>query len=192
MPILRLSIPVPVPGPIYSAAVKAILKYRLLRHNHTYRLIRLWPDGYAKVDPENYDELNKYIWFVRECKNTSYAVRIENGFHIIRMHRQIMNAPKGTLVHHLNNDGKDNRKENLRIVTHRENTVNTKPTGDFTSKYKGVYWNKTGKKWEAGIYHHGKRIYIGRFVDEEEAARAYDAAARKYHGQYAYLNFPEE
>jgi hypothetical protein len=103
-----------------------------------------------------------------------------------------MNPPKGMVVHHINNDGRDNRKDNLRIVTPRENTVNSKPGGEYTSKYKGVCWDKRRKKWEVGIAYGGKRKYVGRFADEAEAAKAYDKAAKKYHGQYAYLNFPDK
>ncbi len=193
MPLLKLTIPVPIPRLLYSAAVAIILKYRLLRHSHTYRLIRLGPGQYAKVDPEDYESLSKYDWYLMKFKNTQYAVRIENGFSIIHMHRQLMNPPKGMLVHHINHDGRDNRKENLRIVTYKQNAVNNKPkAGNCTSKYKGVYWSKYHGKWVAGLRHNRKKIHIGVFDDEVEAAKAYDAAAKKYHGEYAYLNFPKK
>jgi hypothetical protein len=191
MRLLKLAIPVPVPGFVYSLAVRVILEYRLLRYGCAYRLIRLWPDDYAKVDPEDYERLNKHYWYLMKFKNTEYAVRIENGFNIIHMHREIMQPPKGMIVHHLNHDGRDNRKANLRIVTYKQNAVNNKPKADnCTSKYKGVYWHKQRKKWAVSLKHHRKKIYIGLFTDEIEAAKAYDSAARKYHDQYAYLNFP--
>jgi hypothetical protein len=192
MHLFKLTIPIPVPRLFYSAAVAVILKYRLFRYKHTYRLIRLGPRQYAKVDPEDYELLSKYDWHLMKSKNTEYAVRIENGFSIIHMHRQIMNPPKGMIVHHLNHDGKDNRKANLRVVTYKQNVVNNKPKpGKCSSKYKGVYWHKQRNKWVAGLRHNFKKIHIGLFDDEIEAAKAYDNAARKYHGQYAYLNFPD-
>ena len=193
MRILKLTIPVAVPSFVYSLAVRVILRYRLLRYNHSFRLIRLGPGQYAKVDPEDYEPLSKYDWYLMKFKNTQYAVRIENGFSIIHMHREIMQPPKGMVVHHVNHDGKDNRKENLRIVTYKQNAVNNKPkAGNCTSKYKGGYWHKQRRKWAVGLSHNRKKIYIGVFDDEVEAAKAYDTAAKKYHGEYAYLNFPNE
>jgi hypothetical protein len=152
MHLLKLTIPVPLPRLLYLAAVAIVLKYRTPRYKHTYRLIRLGPGRYAKVDPEDYDSLSKYDWRLMKFKNTEYAVRTENSFSIIHIHRQIMQPPKGMIVHHLNHDGRDNRKENLRIVTYKQNAVNNKPkSGNCTSKYKGVHWYKSSKKWQAEI-----------------------------------------
>jgi hypothetical protein len=190
MYLLKFTIPVPVPGLLYSAAVALVLKYRMLRYKQTYRLVKLGRCRYAKVDPEDYESLSEYQWQLMKFKNTQYAVRIDNGFSIIHMHRQLMNPPKGMVVHHVNNDGCDNRKQNLRIVTYKQNAVNNKPKPG-PSKYKGVYWHKQRRKWVASLRHHRKKIYIGVFTDEIEAAKAYDTAAKKYHGEYAYLNFPD-
>ncbi|MFA5554388.1 MAG: AP2 domain-containing protein [Phycisphaerae bacterium] len=192
MHIIKLTIPIPLPNLIYRLAVRIILKYRTLRGGRSYRLIPLSQNQYAKVDPEDYEKLSKHNWNLMKFKNTQYAVRIDKGFAIIHMHREIMQPPKGMVVHHINNDGRDNRKQNLRIVTYKQNAVVNKPAaGNFSSKYKGIYWHKQRHKWVASLRHNRKKIYIGVFADEIQAAKAYDQAALKYHGPDAYLNFPD-
>lgn len=107
-----------------------------------------------------------------------------------QMHREIMQIGDDMLCDHINGNGLDNRKANLREATCAQNSWNSgKSRGVSRSKYKGPAWDKRYRKWEVRISVHGKRIYIGRFNDELEAARAYDAAAVKYHGRYASLNF---
>jgi hypothetical protein len=102
-----------------------------------------------------------------------------------------MNAPKGILVDHQNSNPLDNRRSNLRLATHLQNSHNRKKTKiKTTSKYLGVSFDKYRKKWHVRILHMGKRINLGRFADEDEAGRAYDAAAKKYFGEFARLNFP--
>jgi len=109
------------------------------------------------------------------------------------MHREVLKVPDNMLVDHINHKGLDNRKANLREATHSENRYNrAKPSNPAQSKYKGVYWRKRNRKWQAQINFNKKRIYLGTFSDEIEAAKAYDRAARKYHGQFAYLNFPND
>jgi len=95
-------------------------------------------------------------------------------------------------VDHINGNPLDNRKSNLRICTHAENSNNTGPRKNNTSGYKGVYWAKRNKRWLAQITHNGKQVYIGHYKDKEEAARAYDAKAKEFQGEFAYLNFPDE
>lgn len=103
------------------------------------------------------------------------------------MHRLIMNTPEGMLVDHINHDCLDNRKSNLRICTHAENARNKRPVIG-TSKYKGVYWDKTNKKWEAHI-RKGKDVkYLGQFKCEKKAALAYNEKAKELFGEFAYLN----
>ncbi len=110
---------------------------------------------------------------------------------MVYMHRIIMNPPDGKQVDHINGDGLDNRVENLRIATSSENNYNTGKQSNNTSGYKGVSWHKTRKTWQVLIGVGGRLIRIpGVFNSAEDAARAYDEAAKKYHGVFARLNFP--
>ncbi|MBA7655390.1 hypothetical protein ES703_63294 [subsurface metagenome] len=107
------------------------------------------------------------------------------------MHRQIMNPPREMLVDHINYNGLDNRKANLRLATLTQNNRHTRRTmNPGSSKYKGVCWYNREKRWAVRITANGKNIPLGYFKDEIEAAKAYDKAARKYHGDFAALNFP--
>ena len=107
------------------------------------------------------------------------------------MHRQITNAPDHRVVDHIDHDGLNNRKRNLRLCTFAENCRNTRRTAPSTSKYKGVHWNKRRKKWAASIRFDNKTYHLGCFDSELAAALAYDQAAKKYHGAFASLNFPD-
>lgn len=101
-----------------------------------------------------------------------------------------MKVGEGQLVDHINHNGLDNRKANLRLATAAQNARNRqKCKSKKTSKYKGVCWHKRDKKWTGRILVNSKSIALGYFEDEKEAARAYDRAARKYYGEYAEPNF---
>ena len=115
------------------------------------------------------------------------------------MHRVIMNLQKIDIaennskleVDHRNNDGLDNRKENLRVCTHQQNRANSKLQSNNTSGYKGVvYNNESGrrKRWTVRMKVDNKNVYVGRYLTKEEAASAYNEAAKKYYGEYARLN----
>lgn len=164
--------------------------------NDTPRLIPLTRGKFAIVDAEDYLRLSQYTWFAEGTGNNIYAVRKENG-RSIKMHREIMNAPNHLVVDHIDHNGLYNRKRNLRLCTFAENCRNLKGRSiqygrnkRKSSKYKGVHWHKKSQKWAAAITFNNKTHHLGYFIDEIEAAKAYDRAAKKYHGDFASLNFP--
>ena len=152
---------------------------------------------YAKVDPSNYKRLRKYEWLSKKGKNSFYARRrVPTGKGgkqtLVYMHQEVIKVAKGMLVDHINHDGMDNREANLRAATHSQNLYHRKKgSGTTQSKYKGIYWRKKNRKWQALITFEKKRIYLGFFRSEIDAAKAYDHAAIKYHGEFASLNFPQ-
>jgi hypothetical protein len=107
------------------------------------------------------------------------------------MHRQVINVPKYMVCDHINRNSLDNRKANLRPATFSQNLCNRSKTKTKTrSKYKGLEWDRAREKWKVRIQFNNRKIYIGSFACEIEAARAYDSAAKKYHREFAVLNFP--
>jgi hypothetical protein len=107
------------------------------------------------------------------------------------MHRVITNAPAGKVVDHIDRNGLNNRRCNLRICSAADNSRNSVKKGK-SSRYKGVSWNKKNKKWFSSIKYNRKFLHIGYFENEIAAAKAYDKMAHKLFGQFAYLNFPKE
>ena len=100
----------------------------------------------------------------------------------IYFHRIITNAPKGKVVDHINGNKLDNRKENLRVCTQRENMVNCGMLKNNKSGYKGVSWHKAAKKWESYLHFNNKKIRLGFFEDIEKAAEKRNKAFNKYFG----------
>lgn len=105
------------------------------------------------------------------------------------MHNQIMNPPKGMEVDHRDRDGLHNWRENLRVCTHAQNSMNRGPSS--VTGFKGVRLYGS-KKYIAQIKFRKKFFHLGIFTEAEEAARAYDAAAKKFFGDFAWLNFPDK
>lgn len=154
-------------------------------------IIPLTKGKHTIVDPEDYEQQSKHKWYANRGDSKKipryYAVRQKNKKALL-MHREIMNCPKGMEVDHINGDTLDNRKANLRICTHAENSQNSKGKHNSTSQYKGV-WSKDGK-WAAKIGYMKGDKYIGSFPHEVMAAKAYDDSAKRIFGEFAWLNFP--
>jgi len=154
------------------------------------RYIPLTRGRFTIVDAADYEWLGAHKWFASLRKHTFYACR-NGGRTLLLMHRVIMEPPKGMVVDHINGNGLDNRRSNLRVCTNAQNVRNSRPKGS-TSRFKGVYHREDMRKWCARIYHAGRQVHLGNFEDERQAARAYDRKALELFGEYAYLNFPAE
>jgi hypothetical protein len=173
-----------------------LLLYRRFRYGFGFRRIALTKGQFAIVDAADYEELLKYKWHVAGNGKMLYAQRMARSKRLgqrqykVKMHRQIMNVPGGLFVDHINHNGLDNRRSNLRIVTKMQNNWNKrKLKSGCSSKYKGVSFFKRSGKWQARIVHNGNNIFIGQYEDEESAARAYDEKAKALFEEYAALNF---
>lgn len=160
----------------------------------------------ALVDDDDYENLIKYYWNVNISRGTCYyACTSENG-KTIRMHRFVMNAKDGQMLDHIDGNGLNNQKSNLRFCTPSQNSINRKGHGN--SSYRGVrfsdraynqYVKKTGTivrrshpAWEGCLTAFGVTYRKSGFKTEIEAALWYDEMAKKYHGEFARLNFPEQ
>jgi hypothetical protein len=142
----------------------------------------------ALIDDEDAERVLGRNWAYLSVQNgpgPGYAIS-SSGL----MHRLILNAPRGVEVDHVNGDGLDNRRENLRLATHAQNASNSRLHRDNVTGYKGVRHKRN--RWQARITVNQKEIYLGSFIALEDAARAYDAAAREHFGEFATPNFPPD
>ncbi|WP_049780588.1 Cro/CI family transcriptional regulator [Nitrosococcus halophilus] len=153
-----------------------------------YKKIPLTKGRYALIDADDYERLVNYRWHVSAL---GYAVTwiLKDGQKAKEyMHRMILQVPKGFVTDHINGDLLDNRKINLRICSQQENSRNQRGSRNNPSGFKGVSLKSDTGKWRARIMVDRKEINLGCFESAEEAAEAYNAAARKHFGDYARLN----
>jgi hypothetical protein len=150
--------------------------------------IKLTQGKVAIVDDDDFEHLNQLKWNATKVKSGKYYARhcvwVDKKVKAVLMHRLIMNCPKNMCIDHINHNELDNQKTNLRICTHAENKRNRSAFG--VSKYLGVSW--CSGKFVAIIYANKKQKYLGRFINEKDAATAYNKAAKEYHGKFANLN----
>ena len=150
--------------------------------------IQLTQNKVTIVDDEDYTALSQHKWFAHKRGNNFYAVRRPG----IRMHREITKVTPGLQIDHINHDSLDNRKCNLRICNTAQNRWNSLPRKNNKSGFKGVTWQEEAKKWQARIQKNGCPEYLGLYFCIVKAAKAYDIAARRLFGEFAYLNFTGE
>jgi len=146
----------------------------------------------AIVDDADYEWLMQWKWCAANFRGKFYAIRAVNEKlkrTTIQMHRQIMDTPPGMETDHINGNSLDNRRENLRVCTVSQNQMNRRTQKNNTSGYKGVSYSKHRKKWFSQIQIDKKRIFLGLFLTPENAARAYDEAAKRYFGEFTKTNF---
>lgn len=147
---------------------------------------------YALVDDSDFEALTRHDWHVsKQSKGRFYALRsVANGKgkqKAIRMHREIMQTPEDMETDHVDGNGLNNQRSNLRVCTKAENNRNVSKRRDNTSGFKGVSFEKSSKRWAANIMSNGKQIKIGRFPTKESAYAAYCEACVKYHGAFSRL-----
>ncbi len=152
------------------------------------RFIPLTQGLFAAVDELAYASLRLMRWHARKSNGTFYAVRWHPETNLSQgMHAHLFGCHDGRLVDHKNGCGLDNRRENLRSATSQQNAMNRAASGK-TSRFKGVYFNKQMGLWMARISKNGKRIHLGNFKTEMEAAAAYSTVETQLFGEFASSN----
>lgn len=139
----------------------------------------------AIVDDADYELVSAHKW---KLDSTGRYVVRNLRKRTLYMHRMLLKAPTGLDVDHINGNGLDNRRENLRLATHAQNQCNQKIRTDNSSGYKGVRWHSGDRRWRARITFQGREIWLGNFSTAELAHAAYCSAAQKLHGQFARFN----
>jgi hypothetical protein len=157
------------------------------------REIPLTQGQVALVPDEWFEELDRHHWTATWRGKTFYAYRNARSqdapcANTIWMHRVILSAPKGIRVDHKDGNGLNNVPPNIRLAPNGGNEQNRGKLSTNTSGFKGVHWCNFTNRWRSQIWLADKKIELGRFDDIADAARAYNAAAIKYHGEFAHLN----
>jgi hypothetical protein len=161
--------------------------------SNTIKEILLTKGQVAIVDDEDYETLSKYKWLLSGGKYAQHFWwdKEEKVYKNVMMHRLILNAPDDMYVDHINGNKLDNRKSNLRLATKLQNNINVPKYKGKTSKYKGVSWNSKRKRWVSAITINRKQKHIGYFLNEGDAALAYNKYAKTFFGEFAQLNIVE-
>lgn len=142
----------------------------------------------AVVDAEDVPLVSGLLWQAKPGRKPTHTTYAATGMKSVKMHRVIMPAPSGMEVDHIDGDGLNNRKSNLRIATKEQNRRNVAIRPDNTSGYKGVTFDKASGKWQSAIRSDGRQRKLGRYATPEQAHEAYVEASRALHGDYGRIN----
>lgn len=158
------------------------------------KMVPLTRGQFAAVDDADFERISAFKWRAAwDPKAQSfYAVRslprINGKRPTEYMARAVVAASAADTVDHRDHDTLNNTRPNLRATTHCNNLKNRQKRTVATSIYKGVHWHKAAKKWQAKIRSDNKEIYLGLYAEEVDAARAYDMASERLHGEYGLRN----
>ena len=194
---MKVNITIGIPEWLDRICAWPMMVYRKQKYCYAYRRIYLGEGFWTILDEKDYYRYGHIKWCLGGNRKIAYAIGgIKNKkgeFKIVYLHRVIMKSPKGKVVDHKNGKSLDNRRANLRNATYAQNSSNKrKRKSKTTSRYIRVSFEKNQNRWAVKIKSKGKSYWVGSYKTEIEAARASDKAARKYHGEFARLNFPED
>jgi hypothetical protein len=153
--------------------------------------LELRTNVFCIIDEQDFAMLEPYKWYCyKSSSGALYAMSTIKG-KVQRMHRFLLGMATNNhlQVDHLNHNTLDNRRCNLRVVSRAQNLQHRRGPQNFSSAYKGVGWHPCRRLWRVRIYDKGKRVEVGHFRDEVEAALAYDRKALEVYGEFAHLNF---
>jgi hypothetical protein len=153
------------------------------------KIIKLTNGGEAFVDDEDFERLSKYTWRRKDDGRTSYAKAYGGGGRKNRitllMHRKLMEVPRGVVIDHVDGNGLNNQKNNLRVCTCEQNHWNRhRLNSNNTSGYRGVSWDKKTNKWLVRVGYDGKRVYGGLFENRDSAVVVYKKITSELYGEY--------
>lgn len=148
------------------------MKIRKIIHHSDHAEIEISKGYFAKVDLEDLDKVKPYRWYVSFLGKQTYTKTQSKGKWFY-MHHLILNCPKGMVRDHINRNGLDNRKSNLRAVSHSTNHQNAGINKNNTCGYRGIYFYKPYQKWSVLFGFNKKRHFGGYYVDKEEAYNKY-------------------
>ena len=189
---MKVNLTIGIPSWLDKIFAWPAMVYRRRKYGYEFRRIYLGEGLWTILDQQDYYRYGHIKWCLGGHERRAYAIGgIKNkngGAETVYLHREIMKAPKGRIVDHKNCDSLDNRRANLRIATHAQNSSNKRKTkSKTTSRFIGVSYEKSQNRWAVKIKHKGKSYWVGGFKNEIEAAKARDNAAKKYHGEFARL-----
>lgn len=150
-------------------------------------------DKIILIDDEDYELFCSHNWHFVKGRNTFYLytnIIKDKKRKTVALHQIILTCPKDMCIDHIDRNGLNNQRSNLRVCNRSENQCNQFKRKNTSSQYRGVSWNKYQQRWECYINKDQKRTFIGKFKSEVEAARKWDEYAKKIHGEFARLNFP--